>query len=286
MSFFSLNVLNVSGLLFLVGAGIFVFAKELKNVLFANKKKFFLYLFINIVAFFIAGLFTLKVFVQGSLIINNLLIQIWILLIGIIHVWAGFSFFKWKEENKNVQFLVFTIIFGLIGSIVFLNTVKYLGIDGLQFFLWTGIVLFVLPFVFMLLAHAVFDIPAPIFERWYFPDQKKMSRPDRDELRNPILISLEIAKQPGGPISRIKAKAPENMTFGRFFYHFVNDYNLHNPEKPIAVKDSSGNNYGWGFYTKKGFLRRWNSIYTEHTITHNRFEENQIVICECYQVKE
>ncbi len=282
MNLLSLKIFNVSILLFLIGGTIFALAKEVKSTLFAKKKNFFLYLLVMMVCFFIAGLFTAKnLFSSSPFVVNNILIQCWFLLSGILHLWLGNKLFEWKDDKK-VPFILFTLIFALFGSIVFLFTVKYLGKGGMEYFLWTGALMFVLPYVFVSLIESAFDVPTAMYDKWYFPDKRKVSNPDKDELRNPILITLELIKQPGGPTSRIKVKAPENMTFGKFFFHFVNDYNLHNPQSPIAVNDTEGNNFGWGFYTKPGFLRGWKSIRTENTVMHNRLKESQVVICESF----
>ncbi len=281
MNLLSLKIFKVGVILFLFGGTIFALAKEVKSTLFANKKNFFLYLLVMIVCFFIAGLFTLKNLIGSSLVTNNILIQSWFLITGIIHYLLGNKLFKWKDDSK-IPFILFTIIFAAFGSIVFLYTVKYLGIGGMEIFLWSGALFFVLPYTFISLIESAFDVPTAMYDKWYFPDKRKISNPDKEELRNPILITLELVKEPGGPTSRIKVKAPENMTFGKFFFHFVNDYNLHNPQSPIAVNDTNGNNFGWGFYTKPGLLQGWKSVRTENTILHNRLKESQVVICESF----
>jgi len=279
MSVLNPNVIKVSILLFLTGGIILATIKDLKTTLFRSKKVFFLYILGLVVAFGLGGYFTSGDVFGSSMLVNNVAVQVWFIIIGSLHVWLGNKYFQWKEENHILMFLLFTCIAIFIGSISFLFVAKYLGLGDLYFFFWTNVLLFFTPFVVVLLYLSVFDIPSPVYQKWYCPEIKKLNLPDKEELRNPVLVTLQIIKKPGGPISLIKAKAPENMSFSRFFFHFVSDYNLHNPEKPILVKDKNDEPFGWIFFTKKNFLTGWRYINTELTINHNRLDENQVVLC-------
>ncbi|MBN2484905.1 MAG: hypothetical protein JXB34_02920 [Bacteroidales bacterium] len=286
MSLLGIDVIKVSAVLFLLGGSIIALSKELKQILFASKKKFFLYLLLLTVLFFIGGIFSIRQIIGDPLLGNNILIQIWLIIAGFIHIWAGNTLFKWNDAKKALHFFVFSLIASFWGSIVFLFTVRYLGLGDLQFFFWSNIVLFFFPYSLLMLVQSAFEIPTPIFERWYYPDKRKIARPEKDELRNPILVTLQLVKHPGGPTSKIKAKAPENMAFGRFFFHFVNDYNLHNPESPIAITDNNEKTCGWAFYSKSGIFGGWRSVNTEHSILNNRLKEDVIVLCERVEEKD
>ena len=279
MTLLNPNVLKVSIFLFLTGGIILAVAKDLKSTLFRNKKVFMLYMIGLLVTFGLAGFFTSRNMFGASLLGNNLAIQTWFILLGILHLWLGNRLFEWKEENHLLMFFLFSCVAILLGSIGFLFVIKYLGLGDLHFFFWSGVILFFTPAIIVLLYLSVFNIPRPVYQKWYYPEINKLTKPDKEELRNPVLLTLEIMKRPGGPVSKIKAKAPENMSFSRFFFHFVSDYNLHNPENPIAVKDKAEQTYGWVFYSKTNFLTGWRFVNPELTINRGGLRENQVVLC-------
>ena len=264
----------------MIVAGVLIaFVAELKKVLFEKKKVILIYLLSLVVGFALAGFFTTRGLFGQKIMTNNIVIQVWFFILGSLHIWACLNVFNWKEEKMGLQISIFTIIVMLLGSTIFLNVNEHFGLDGMHYFFLTGFVAFIAPAFILLLVDAAVDIPMPLFTKWYYPDQRKMEKPEKDELRDPMLVALEIQKDPTGPVSVIKAKAPEQMSFGRFFYHFVNDYNLHNPQSPIAVHTDKGENYGWHFYIKGGFLQGWQLVNTEQTIVRNNFKENEVVVC-------
>lgn len=279
MSLLNPNVLKVSILLFLTGGIILAVVKDLKSSLFRNRKTFLLYMLGLLITFGLAGLFTSRNLFGPALLGNNVAIQIWFIAMGVLHLWLGNKIFEWKEENHVLMFFLFTCVSIFIGSIGFLFVVRYVGLGDLHFFFWSGVLLFFMPSILVLLYLSVFNIPRPVYQKWYYPEINKLTKPDKTELRNPVLLTLEIMKKPGGPVSQIRAKAPENMSFSRFFFHFVSDYNLHSPENPIAVKDKADQTYGWVFYTKTNFFSGWRFVNPEFTIVRSRFRENQVVLC-------
>jgi len=278
-----LNVISVILLLF--GAILFGFIKKLKSLFSHNKKKMLIYLLLTLLAYAITGLFTIDGVIAQPLIANYLSVQIAFLGFGILHIWALERFFDWQEDNKVGAQIALSLVCGLVGSIGFIQVAGRIGIQELKLFFWSGIILFFFPILFRSLFYAAMRIPIAIYQKWHYPVDRHFSAPDRNELRNPFLVSIEIEKEAfSGVVSRLRVKAPENMSFGNFFYHFLNDYNRKHPESPIEFLDDAKAPYGWTFHIKPRFVGKWAQVNYEQTISFNKIKENRIVLCE--RVKE
>ncbi|TAJ15415.1 hypothetical protein DMA11_01905 [Marinilabiliaceae bacterium JC017] len=278
--------INAIGIiLFLFGAIIFAFIKKLKSLFSHDKKKMLIYLLLTILCFALTGLLTIENVIGQQIMSNYIAVQVMFLAIGILHLWGMERFFEWEDDTKVAAQIAFTFICALFGSVIFLQVAGRLGVTGLQLFFCSGLLFYFFPYIYRAMFKSAMVIPIAIYQKWHYPVNKHFKVPGRDELRNPYLVSMDVEKQAfSGVTSRLRVKAPENMSFGNFFYHFLNDYNQKHPEKPIAYLDENNDPFGWIFYIKPRVAGKWSQINYEQTVARNRIRENKIILCE--RVKE
>jgi len=262
------------------GAIIIAFAKGLKKLISQDKKKTILYLLITIVAFASLSVFSIENSVSNRFMPNYITLQVFALLFGILHIVGLNKMFKWEEQNLWLAQLLFSIITVVVGSIVFIQISGRFGITGLHYFFLTGTFTFMLPWLFIRLFNNAMLIPLAVYKTWKYPVNKTYTQPQREELKNPHLIKLEIIKNSKDVgYSKIMVKAPEGMEFGQFFYHFINDYNQKHPESTIEYS-TERNPHDWIFYKRPRFIGRWKQINIDQTIKRNSIRENHRVVCE------
>lgn len=276
----NLGILQFSLIFLVLGSLLIIVVKKLKSVFSANCKKGLFYILAMALLFFSAGFLSKEGLFGGSLLFNYVIICTVFLIIGIVHFLALSKFLSWDNEVKRFSEIVFTAIVIVIGSLAYLNAAAYFGASTFQYFFLSCIIIFFVPLSYIGMWKALVSLPVPIFHKWYYPIARNISLPDTDELRNLRIISLEFNKTPKSPKSVFKAKAPENMNFGKFFYHFINDYNHKSPESPITYLDETNQTWGWSFHVKPNILSTTRNINPEHTIDANKIKENTTIICQ------
>lgn len=279
------SVLQFSLVFLIVGTLIIVVFKKLKLVISANGKKGMLYMLGMAALFFGAGFLTTENLLGGGFLSNFILLSCIFVLFGILHIVALNKLLTWEEDIKASSEIIFTVILLALGVIFFLNAAALFGPNGFHFHYLATIILFVVPIFFSGMWNVLVTFPVPIYQKWYYPISRNISLPDNDELRNLRIVSLEFNKTLSSPKSVFKAKAPENMNFGKFFYHFINDYNYRTPEAPITYKDENNQPWGWSFYVKPNIFSTTRNIHPEHTILANRIRENTTIICQRVEIK-
>lgn len=280
MMFMNPVVMQLSLLFLVVGTLLLLLVKKLKHVMSANGKKGLFYLLAALLLFAVGAIFSLETLFQQRLLINYAAMVLYFALVGTLHIFAMEAFLQWEDELKSYAQPVFTLVTALIGAVGFINVADYFGLPGFHLYLLPAILAFLVPLLFRQLWLMLVYFPVPLYVRWHYPIARNISMPDTDELRNLRIVSLEFNKVPNAPKSIFKAKAPENMNFGKFFYHFINDYNHRTPEAPIAFKDENNQAYGWSFYLKPNLLGLTRNINPELTVNANKLMEHCTIVCE------
>lgn len=279
------SVLQFSLVFLVVGTLIMVVFKKLKLVISANGKKGMFYLLGMAALFFGAGFLTTENLLSGGFLSNFVLLGALFALFGVVHIIALNKLLSWEDDVRASSEIIFTIILLAVGILCFLNAAVLFGPEGFHFFFLSTLIFFLVPIFFSGMWNVLVTFPVPVYQKWYYPISRNISLPDNDELRNLRIVSLEFNKTLNSPKSVFKAKAPENMNFGKFFYHFINDYNYRTPEAPITYKDESNQPWGWSFYVKPNIFSTTRNIHPEHTILANRIRENTTIICQRVGVK-
>jgi hypothetical protein len=208
--------------------------------------------------------------------------QAYFLLLGSAHIYLMRQKLKWSGDEKAFYLdMLFTLLVGVLGSILFLLIYQLVNKSGLQYVMMASILFFAVPFLFYYTFKKAIAIPPKIVKEWYYPVHQGIEEPDDSLLKNLLVISFEFPKQAADArVTNFRAKAPVDMEFGQLFYYFINDYNERHPNSKVQVLNDSGEPNGWIFYRKP----TWYSVVTNYidadkTIFANRIRENAVIIC-------
>ncbi|GAA4737548.1 TssN family type VI secretion system protein [Flavisolibacter ginsenosidimutans] len=211
------------------------------------------------------------------------------LLFGIVHLlFVHKRYFGGQKYDQN-KVLVAEIVFGL--SVVFFAIVVF---SSLQYFLkkdrdflfypvLLSSLLFFVPLLFSHSFQAAFDIPATTFPTWHYPLNNPIELPDPEDMPNEriLVIGFEIAKKTAeGRKTYFRAKGPESMKLGEFFYHFMNEYNESYSETPIEYADRTLKPHEWWFSQKTKWFGGQRIYNPEISIRENGIKENTVIVCE------
>ena len=204
----------------------------------------------------------------------------WILIIGISHVLLLKKILSWTKENEFWIEFFFTFIIGLIGGIFLLLVFQvsdYSVFTGIHL---TALLLFLLPYIFYGCLNSYINIPIKILRKWYYPVDQHIEDPHDREMESPLVMGFEFKKKSNDKnITSFRAKAPKEMTFGKLFYYFINDYNDRNPDEKIEYLDEKNKPVDWIFYFKPRWFRSIRYIDPEETNSFNFVKENSIILC-------
>jgi hypothetical protein len=239
----------------------------------------------------VSGLITSGGAYLASYVAENPFTVFWIvgglfLLFGIIHVVFIHSryFFGFKQPTNRVLFA--EILFGL--SVILFSVAVFCS---LQYFLKDKNFLFypvlmstLLFFVPLLVFHAyeaAFTIPATVFPAWEFPLHRSIELPEAESSERVVVIGFEIPKKNADSRKTyFRAKGPETMKLGEFFYHFVNEYNDHYSETSIECTDHSDEPSEWWFCRKPKWYQTQRVYHPDRSVRENGIKENTVIVCE------
>jgi hypothetical protein len=248
-----------------------------------SKKKMVIYVIVSLFAFALVGLLGYDGFINDPNVML-MVFQTCFFGLGMLHVWALYSYMEWDEEESVWPDLIFSVFIWLVGLIPFYllyNTLS--GADGYQFFMLAGSLLFIVPVLFRKAFTAALDMPRPDMEQWYYPVHLEIPDPKAHELENPFVITFIANKKPEETeTTTFRAKAPENMNLGGLFYFFVEDFNEQHVENTLEFTDRMGEPYGWVFYFKPKWYLLFSKRYINpaQTVKENGIQEDSIIVCE------
>lgn len=212
-------------------------------------------------------------------------VQVYAMLIGIIHVWQMGKRFNWRNHDSFNQRMTLSIII-LVCAMIVQSVIVYFCPPVNDF--WLIFPSSLLPFLFPLLAIATYEyaisIPKPNYKKWRYPENMNMPDMDMIDFSNSHIITFHLRKNPKDiSQTHMKFKAPlDRITFGDFFYlcMFV-EYNDKNREKPVQYLNDAQQSYQWLFHIKP--QRWWQSrryIDPSLTIRENKINENFVIVSE------
>ncbi len=227
----------------------------------------------------------------STFISNNLFLVFWIMsavyfLFGIVHlVLTHKRFFSHPRESKSKLFyaeLLFAVSIVLFSIAAFAALQYFLKDKSFLFYpMLLSLLFFFVPFLLNNTFIAAYDIPATVFTPWEYPLSQIIDLPDEKEGERLYVIGFEIAKRTEDrQRTYFRAKAPEQMTLGDLYYHFINDYNELQSETPIQFVDEKGKAQEWYFRTKPKWYQRSRILDATRTIQDAGIKENTVIICE------
>jgi len=245
-----------------------------------QRNKFLLYLLgmgLLLVAFEII-LYHLK---NTSVNIRFIANQVFVLLLGILHVTCFNKLFDRFEIKKTYQEILFVVITALYLMVFLALSVGYYeNFEYIYYFLSVSLV-FVAPTFVLLLFEKAVTIPVRLYKRWFYPLKGQYPSPKATEMRNIVLLSLIFQKKESSKdIINFKVKAPRAMDFGRLFYYFINDYNEKHPNGKIHYSDENKEPYGWYFYSKPKWFNAARHIDPDETVDSNNLKDSTTIICQ------
>ncbi|WP_295812203.1 TssN family type VI secretion system protein [uncultured Apibacter sp.] len=274
----------IAGLLIILALSVIVFVyfgAKINGFKQKYKNKFISYVVILIL------ITALIVFIGSSEVFNNQIFGIFIFyqviffILGIIHciVYRNyFDEFDTKSPWIEIFFSLIMIIYILFPFLFIYTIVK--GNTYVYNMMYSSLV-FSIPTLIYLTFNASISIPPKIYKTWEFPEEHAYPDPPDSEYRDMVVITFIFHRDPNSDTrTEFRAKAPIRMDFGRLFYHFVNDYNLRNPDSTINLLDHNGEKQHWVFYLKSKYLGLPKFIKPDYPLYVNSIEENSVIICQ------
>jgi hypothetical protein len=272
-------VLKVASLLF-AGSILLILFKRIKVL-----KKYGLasVIYIVIVSLLLAIPTLLNLFLVNA---NEILIlicaQVFILLIGVLHVVFIPSILPWyKTQPFNV--LLLFIICILFLAFFFSNlSLSDLQKHQLPLIWYLSLFWFLIPVLLEKTVNELLKVPQREYKLWYYPVGQNIEDPSDEELENPVIISFIFKKnEQSNEMTTFRAKAPVGMSVGRLFYFFINDYNDRNPEGIISYMNESHEPCGWIFRKVRiKFLGLKKVIDPDGSVYADEIKENDLLYCQ------
>lgn len=250
--------------------------KEVKSSLFRS----LLYTIVLGMVIGAGGLIGNHAWIQISFHMVYLLLGVWMILLGVLHVLLLNKLLPWINEDSFKTEILFTLLNAAIGGVfmqlvfLFTNFTFYVGIN------LTTLLLFILPYIFYGVIRRYLNIPVKILRKWYYPVDKHVEDPSDREMEMPLVVGFEFKKKNSDKnMTAFRAKAPKEMAFGKLFYYFINDYNHRNPDEKIEFLDEKEKPIAWIFYFKPKMFSKIRYIDPEETNSFNLIKENSVIVC-------
>jgi len=204
--------------------------------------------------------------------------QIYYVALGCLFVYL-FSKYYPKEILERKFFIVFGILISFLLSF-YLFQLAFNWLSDIRFGIWaaTSIFTFILPLLFWWAYVSLISIPTEIYKIWAYPPTPINIDMDHLDFDRMLVLELELYKNTSDaePL-KVKAKAPENMIFGNWFYKFIEDYNLKFPKNPVQFKADDNDSYRWIFFIKTSFFKKNIFIDPDLDIIHNKITEKDTI---------
>ncbi len=262
-------------IIFLILLGIVLKNKEVKSYTFRT----ILYVILAGVVLGLGGFLGHKTIVELTYFVIYLLLCVWMLGMGILHVFAVKELLPWATDKNYSTELVFTILIAFLGAIILQLLFRFIGFRFYIGIILSSLFLFILPYVFYGSLLRYMSIPVKILRKWYYPE-KHIEDPSDREMEMPLVVGFEFKKKKEDKsMTTFRAKAPKEMVFGKLFYYFINDYNHRNPDEKIEYLDEHEKPLGWIFYFKPKMFGKIRYIDPEETNSFNLVKENSVIVC-------
>jgi hypothetical protein len=208
------------------------------------------------------------------------------LISGIVHTNYVQKRFLQKKATLDFRVLLAAAMLGI--SIIAFSVIVFAGLQYFfkdRYFLFFPVLMSALLFFVPLLVWysfmAGYAIPVTLYPTWQFPLQQGPEYPSDISRERMLVVGLELAKNEGDvKKTYFRAKVPETMKLGDFFFHFINDYNELHPNTAIAFMGTDFEPFSWLFHTKRKWYQSQKVLHPEFSLRENEVMENTIIVCE------
>jgi len=261
-------------LIFIVSAALLSIVNK-KNQFLNNKKLIVIILLLSIVLALpgFLGFLSFDFMPWGYIIC-----QIYYAATGSIFVYLVSTHYSKELLERKLFISVSLIVSALLGFFLFQLAFNWLS--EINFGLWaaTSILTFALPLLFWWAYIALISIPTEIYKIWSYPSTPIHIEMDHLDFDRLLVLELELYKSTNDPEPiKVKAKAPQNMIFGQWFYKFIEDYNLKFPKAPVKYNSEDLESYKWIFFIKTSFFKKNIFIDPDLDITQNTITEKMTI---------
>ena len=204
--------------------------------------------------------------------------QIYYVATGCIFVYLATRYYP-KELLERKLFIIFSILVSVLLGF-FLFQLGFNWLSDIHFGIWaaTSIATFFTPILFWWAYVALISIPTEIYKIWAYPSSPIHIEMDHLDFDRLLVLELELYKSTNDPEPiKVKAKAPQNMVFGEWFYKFIEDYNLKFPKAPVKYNSEDLESYKWIFFIKTSFFKKNIFIDPDLDITQNTITEKMTI---------
>ena len=207
--------------------------------------------------------------------------QVFILILGVLHVRLTSVTLPWYKEQQFSMQLLFVICILFLAYFFSNMSLSFLVNPKLRIVWYLSLFWFLIPILLNQTVEELLKVPPKAFKLWYYPVGQNIDDPSDEELENPIVISFIFQKNESNPeLTTFRAKAPVGMKLGRLFYFFINDYNSRHPEGTISFLDNNHVPCGWVFMKiKNKFFNLKEAVNPDSSIYINEIRENDILVC-------
>lgn len=183
--------------------------------------------------------------------------QIYYIATGCLFVYLATRYYPDELLSRKLFFIFATLVSALLGFFLFQLTFNWLS--DIHFGIWaaTSLATFMIPLLFWWAYVSLISIPTEIYKIWQYPAHPIPIEMDHLDFDRLLVLELELYKNTDDsePI-KVKAKAPENMIFGEWFYKFIEDYNVKFPKSPVKYLSEDHESYKWIFFIKTSFFKK------------------------------
>lgn len=274
----------IIGVLIILAVAIIItvfFASKVSNFKQKYKSKYIAYLIVSILVFALVTFIGSSEVFDGEIYNIFTFYQTMFFILGIIHCYIYRNYFK-KFDNESIWiellFNLIILIYSLIPIIIIYTIVKG---DLYVYSMLPSSLVFLIPTLIYDTFEACIAIPPKIYHTWKFPEEHAYPDPPDSEYVDLLVVTFLFNKNPNSlERTEFSIKAPIRMDFGKLFFHFVNNYNLKNPDAPINLLDKDGQKQHWVFYLKSKHLGILKYIRPKYPLYMNRIEENSVIVCQ------
>jgi len=251
-------------------------SRKLKEYLFRT----ILYTLVCGLAAGVAGLISYKDMLFNSESALFYFLLTWMLVIGILHNLFSSKILPWVEKKFFWAGLFHALTIAGIGGIFLLLSFYVTGHKIYNPIHLLSVLMLVLPWLIYSFYRMHLNFPVKILRKWYYPDDRHVEDPLDREMESPVIVAFNFKKKSTDEtMTSFRAKAPKEMTFGKLFYYFINDYNDRNPDEAIEYLDQNKKPQSWIFYFRPNWLGQIRYIDPEETNSFNFIKENSVIIC-------